>query len=101
MASLQIRYHLEATQELADALDWYAQRDPRVAERFGKVYLRKLNDAAKSPRRWAKHRDGTRHILLPKFPYKRIVRELGAVLDLIAIAHVSRRPGYWRHRLKP
>jgi plasmid stabilization system protein ParE len=100
MASLPIRYHPEASQELSEALDWYAQRDPRVADRFGRLYLKKLNEAAKTPRRWAKHRDGTRLILLPRFPYQLIVREKSGVLDLIAVAHTSRRPGYWRHRLK-
>src|SRR5688500_12398805 len=100
MASLQIRYHPEASQELSEALDWYARRDPRVADRFGKLYLKTLNEAANSPGRWAKHRDGTRHVLLSRFPYQLIVREQGGLLDLIAVAHTSRRPGYWRHRLK-
>lgn len=100
MASLPIGYHPEATEELSEALDWYAQRDPRIADRFGRLYLRKLNEAAKRPGRWARHRDGTRHVLLSRFPYQLIVREKRGVLELIAVAQTSRRPGYWRHRLK-
>lgn len=100
MASLPTRYHPEAAQELADALDGYATRDSKVADRFGQLVLKRLDEAAKSLRRWAMHRDGTRHIYLSPYSYELIVREKSGMLDVIAVAHTSRRPGYWRDRLR-
>jgi toxin ParE1/3/4 len=100
MGSLKVRYHPEAAKELAEAIDWYAARDPRVAERFGDLYVEKLREVLKSPRRWARHRDGTRQVYLRPFSYLLIVRELGEALQVVAVAHTSRRQGYWRKRLR-
>jgi plasmid stabilization system protein ParE len=100
MASLKVKYRPEASRELAEALEWYGERDPRVGERFGDVYIKKLDEAATKPGRWPKHRDGTRHIQLHPFPYLLIVRELGDVLQVVAVSHTSRRPRYWRNRLR-
>lgn|SRR5262245_49358405 len=100
MASLRVRYHPNAAAELAEALDWYAERDRKVAARFGDLYVDKLNEACQSPRLWAPHRDGTRQIHLRPFSYMLIFRELGEVLQVVAVAHTSRRQGYWRKRLR-
>jgi hypothetical protein len=33
------------------------------------------------------------------FPFHLVYRLSGSVLRVIAVAHTSRRPGYWRDRL--
>jgi hypothetical protein len=35
------------------------------------------------------------------FPFIVVYRTVPAGIQVIAIAHTSRRPGYWRKRLKP
>ena len=42
---------------------------------------------------------GAKRLLLRRFPYAVIVRERGTEVVVIAFAHTSRRPGYWRGRL--
>jgi hypothetical protein len=37
-------------------------------------------------------------MVLPRFPFL-IAREAAAGVEIIAIAHDRRRPGYWRDRL--
>ncbi len=101
MASLRVEYHPDAKTELAEAIQWYAKKDRTVVGRFSDVYVEQLSAVTRSPRRWARHRDGTRHILLRPFSYLLIVRQRrGDVLQVVAIAHTSRRPGYWRKRLR-
>lgn len=39
-----------------------------------------------------------RRVLLQHFPYFVVYRERDEDLHIIAIAHASRKPGYWRHR---
>jgi len=43
---------------------------------------------------------GAKRLLLRRFPYALIVRESATEVLVVAIAHTSRRPGYWRDRLK-
>ena len=99
MASLPIRYRPEAAEELRDALLWYRSKDARVADRFGEELLTRLDEVADSPNHWPLQRDGTRQIHLAPFSYLLIVRELKRSLEVVAIAHTSRRSGYWRKRL--
>ena len=41
---------------------------------------------------------GARRVLLRHFPYFVVYRERSEDIHVIAIAHTSRKPGYWRHR---
>ena len=42
---------------------------------------------------------GTRRVVMTDYPYLLVYRVRGDILQVIAIAHTSRRPGYWRDRL--
>jgi plasmid stabilization system protein ParE len=99
MASLQVRYRPAAVDELSDAVDWYASQNPTAAGEFCEIIERKLLEASSSLHRWPLQPDGTRQILLGKFPYVLIVCEHRGALEVLAVAHASREPGYWRDRL--
>jgi plasmid stabilization system protein ParE len=43
--------------------------------------------------------DGARHVLVRDFPYAVIFILRAGVVWVVAIAHASREPGYWRDRL--
>ncbi|HYM62532.1 MAG TPA: type II toxin-antitoxin system RelE/ParE family toxin [Thermoanaerobaculia bacterium] len=40
-----------------------------------------------------------RRVPLRRFPYFVVYREKPEYVELVALAHMSRRPGYWRFRL--
>jgi hypothetical protein len=42
---------------------------------------------------------GVKRLPLRRFPYAVVVRAEASELVVIAFAHTSRRPGYWRDRL--
>jgi hypothetical protein len=42
---------------------------------------------------------GTRRFILLRFPYSTVYLSL-EVGHIVAVAHQSRRPGYWRKRLR-
>jgi len=44
---------------------------------------------------------GARKLVLHKFPFSVIVQDLGEFVVVVALAHHSRRPGYWRERKAP
>lgn len=43
---------------------------------------------------------GAKRLVLKRFPYDIVVSELPEEIVVVALAHHSRRPGYWRDRLR-
>lgn len=43
---------------------------------------------------------GTRRFILNRFPFSTMYLTLDATGHIVAVAHHSRKPGYWRKRLK-
>jgi plasmid stabilization system protein ParE len=98
MAGKPISLHPEAVDEAEAALTWYRQRSPRAAARFLREIEVALEAIAKSPERWPAFGHETRRCLLRRFPFLIVYRELPNVIQVLAIAHGRRRPGYWKHR---
>jgi toxin ParE1/3/4 len=96
----RIEFHDEAGAEYDAAFDWYLERSPDAAFRFDAEVDRALTQIAAAPRRWASGPFSTRRFLLRGFPYVLVYREQAAEkIQIIAVAHTSRKPGYWRKRL--
>ncbi len=76
MASKKIEFHEEAALEYEAALEWYLERSHLAASKFV--------DALK--------------FLLQRFPFAIVYRELPAAIQVLAIAHARRKPGYWKQR---
>lgn len=93
----------EAEAELRAAVAWYeAQRSGLGAELLVEAQrviglITKLPGVgAEVPRVRARYE--TRRIPLRRFPYVIVYRERAEESQVIAFAHTSRKPGYWRHR---
>jgi plasmid stabilization system protein ParE len=95
-----VEFHDDASAEYDTAFDWYLERSPDAAVDFDKEVSRALADIASAPRRWAIGAFSTRRYLLRRFPYLLIYRERGSGgIQIVALAHTSRKPGYWKKRL--
>ena len=68
----------------------------------GQAFLLELDRVVEqileSPGRWPSALHGTRRIVFPRFPFSVFYRVSGDVIEIIAVAHQSRRPGYWQSR---
>jgi len=51
-----------------------------------------------SPERYAVTRMSRRRFVLLNFPFDLVYRILEDRIEIIAVAHHSRRPGYWQRR---
>lgn len=92
-------FHPEAILETKEAADWYAQRSPVAATHF-KAELRRAEElVTQQPQTWSPYLHGTRCFRLERFPFALVYVERGARVIGIAVAHLKRRPGYWRKRL--
>jgi len=94
-----VELHEEAASEYGAAFDWYLDRSPDAARRFDAEFERALGEIAHAPQRWASGSHDTRRFLLRKFPFLLIYRERLSDIQVLAVAHTSRRPGYWKERM--
>ena len=72
---------------------------PDTALRFDVEVERALACIIQAPRRWAVGPYSTRRFLLRRFPFILIYRELTpGEIQIVAVAHTARKPGYWKRR---
>lgn len=92
--------HEEAETELSDAASYYAENaSKQIGEAFLDESARTIDLLEVNPRMGAQAEAGLRAYPLRRFPYTLIYREDQATgLRVFAIAHQSRRPGYWKDR---
>jgi plasmid stabilization system protein ParE len=95
----EVEFHPAAEQELLDAEDWYAERSLIVARAFVQEVALVVERALAAPERWPSHLYGTRRIVFPRFPFSLIYRLREQQIQVVAVAHQSRRPGYWKDRV--
>ena len=99
MPETQIVFHRLAAREYRSARDWYAARSVEVTERFRTAVDRAVERIATERDALAKLGTVYRWVRVRQFPYVLIFREQSPdVIMVVAVAHTSRRPGYWRGR---
>jgi len=100
MRNSAIELHEAAAAEYDAVFDWYLQRSEDAAVRFGAEVDRALTQISEAPHRWAQGPFTTRRFLPRGFPYILIYREgRSGKIEILAVAHTSRRPNYWKTRL--
>lgn len=78
------------------AFDWYAARSESAARRFTEEVAGAIERASSEPDRFGRLDTGHRQARVKRFPYRIIFQVDGERLTVVAIAHHSRRPEYWR-----
>ena len=99
MTTRQLYLHPAAIEEAEEATRWYCERSPRAAARFVNEVNQAIDKILGAPHRWPRGSHGTYKAILPCFPFAVIYRESGGTIQILAVAHGRRRPGYWRSRL--
>ncbi len=95
-----VEFHEEAGAEYDAAFEWYLQRSAAAALKFDAEVDGATAQILKAPKRWAVGSHGTRRFLLRQFPFILVYRELKAGnIQILAVAHASRKPGFWKRRL--
>jgi toxin ParE1/3/4 len=90
--------HPEAVLEAQAAYRWYLDRNDAAAQAFLAELDRAVELISENPMRCPIHLHGTRQFLLRRFPFGVVYRESGETLQIVAVAHGRRKPGYWKDR---
>jgi plasmid stabilization system protein ParE len=85
-----------ARADFDSAFDWYSARSESASKRFVEEVQASLDRIALDPERFAHLDDVFRQARMKRFPYRIIFQHEGNRITVIAIAHHSRRPEYWR-----
>lgn len=96
---IRIELDPEAEAELEAAVDWHLSHSRDVAERFADEYERVIEAIHRFPEIGRPIDGGLRRLNIGRTDYTIIYRLRDDVATILAVAHASRRPGYWRERL--
>lgn len=98
MPGRSVRFHPAALDEAQAAAEWYGNRSRGAAEAFLNELDRTIDLISQHPEQYQSYELGSRRAMLHKFPYMIVFREGTVGIEIIAVAHGRRRPGYWRDR---
>jgi plasmid stabilization system protein ParE len=99
MIPSKIEIHPATIGEARKAYRWYLRRSAAAAGRFQAAFDAAIEQIALSPGRWPGYMYGTRCRPLRRFQYLLVYRQIGERLQIVAVAHGSRKPAYWKRRM--
>jgi len=94
-----IAFHPDAAMELEAAADFYEKQSSGLGVDFRKDLELAVRRIQAAPLRYSPYSKRTRRFLIRRFPYLVIFREFSDEIMIVAVAHCSRRPGYWHERI--
>ena len=83
----ELIFHPDIQYEIRESYQWYESRVQGLGE-----------DLKKIPDAWPLITKNFRRYLLDRFPFGIIYRKKGNSIYIVAVMHLSRKPGYWLKR---
>jgi plasmid stabilization system protein ParE len=95
-----VRFEDAADEELIDEVARYELRRDGLGTEFLVAVREAVSQIAENPRAWQASEYGRdlRRFVMDRFPFTIVYTELADEILILAIAHTSREPGYWRTR---
>lgn len=89
-----------ATAELTDAIRWYEQQRTGLGAELFDAIIETIDLIRTHPEIGAPRatRRASRQLRVNRFPYHIVYRIRDDDIYVVAVAHTSRRPDYWKHR---
>jgi len=99
----KVRILRQAAEEAEAATGWYEKERDGLGAEFAEAIdavLDIIEDGLVPLSAMPGHSgsEGAKRLILRRFPYDVVVVESGTELVVVAFAHHSRKPGYWRDR---
>ncbi|MGD9971936.1 MAG: type II toxin-antitoxin system RelE/ParE family toxin [Desulfatirhabdiaceae bacterium] len=91
-------FHPQALEEIDDSISFYSDRQPGLGKRFLKALDAAILKIRINPLLYPKIADEIRICRLPRFPFGIIYRIGDERIEIVAVMHLKRKPGYWKTR---
>jgi plasmid stabilization system protein ParE len=96
-----LAFHPAARDEFVAAAAYYDSALPGLGHRFVSAVRRATDFALSHPQAGSPRVPGARRVQVSGFPYEVVYQVRGDSVEVLAIAHQHRRPGYWQERVVP
>jgi len=96
---MQISFLETAQGELDGAIEYYNRERDGLGDEFLVEVVRALDRVAAFPQAWHVFSKRTRRCLVKRFPYGIVYQCSEDGILVVAVAHLHRKPDYWKHRL--
>ena len=95
-----VSFHRLALAEFDEASAWYAERSDSAKQKFKLAVDAATARIVSGPDVLPKYSNGFHWVRVEKFQYIIVFRKRSTTeIVVVAVAHTSRRPAYWRHRI--
>ena len=88
-----------AESELVEAAEFYEQQEPGLGKDFLDAVRTAGERIRRDPQLWPYYEKPIRGYRVLPYPYRLLYRALEDRVQVVAVFHLSRRPGSWRDRL--
>ena len=95
---IPVRFHAEARAEPLEAATYYDAQQKALGRRFTEAVREAVHRIQDWPRLYKVIERDIHRCRVPPFPYGLIYRLREDEVQIIAVMHLHRRPGYWRSR---
>ena len=96
----RLTYLSVAEIELVEAAQFYDEREAGLGKKFLDAVAEATEKIRRAPERWSFYEKPVRGYRVMPFPYRLLYRDLPDPIQIVAVFHLSRRPGSWKERLK-
>jgi len=98
VADFPVRFHPSAEEEANNAWSWYAEHSASAAAAFLVELDAAVFAISEAPSRWPRIHGRYRRFPMRKFPFSIVYAVRREFVEVMAVAHYRRKPGYWRVR---
>jgi toxin ParE1/3/4 len=91
-------FHPKAIAEADAAAVFYEKRQKGLGTRFVRALDDTIDRVCRNPEMYREVDTGVRKCRLMRFLYGLVFREREGVIEIIAVMHLRREPGYWKAR---
>jgi plasmid stabilization system protein ParE len=95
---MKVGFHPAADVEFRAAAAYYERRAPGLGMELSEELKRQCALVGEHPSVGARYDSAHRRVFLRRFPFALIYRADDSGVTIVAVAHVRKRPGYWRGR---
>jgi toxin ParE1/3/4 len=96
---MNYRFHPAAEAEHLEQIAFYETRQQGLGARYREHFLHAVQKVCETPARYPiEQQPDIRRVRLRPFPLALIYRERDGMVQVLAVAHYRRRPGYWLGR---
>jgi hypothetical protein len=94
-------FHPEAEQEFIEAVAYYEGCEAGLGLDFSREVYAGIQVAIEYRVMWPEIEEGVRRCLIQRFPYGVLYGINPDGIFILAVMHLHRAPGYWKHRHRP